>query len=1188
MNRIIYLLILQLFSVGLFAQINRLYIKPNGTGDGSSWGNALSGDSLQSAINKISTPGEIWIAAGDYIIESYITMREGVAIYGGFSGIETNLSQRDVSSYVSNLEGEIGLSPIIVNYNILDNSAVLDGVRVIGWNESTIYSNGGLFNNCTLINNFNNSSACSIILYSGSINNSKIICSYSYAISSLNSYFSNCDIIAQTQSISNSDNCIFENCKLKNYEKDQWNMVSSTSFLNCLIDGGIAGYGSSNNKLINSTLIGEFRNSSGEIHNSIVTGYIWYYSYLTDPIIKYSAIGLNKDFLSNDEVYTINGISYSQGNSTCIRFISTNYNFVQFVDPENGDYSLMGSSPCINAGNNNLTTVTTDILGNPRIFEGIVDMGAFENQESIISVTILGDNDEPVRGAQIIFNNVTYFADDNGIAHVGAFDGVNNYVVSDVWYSNSTSGNITINETSPKTLTVYLTGKKEFIRYFVKTNGTGDGTSWSNALPGDSLQYVLNICPKGGEIWVADGVYKPKSINSNRYSHFRINRSDISIIGGFVGNESSIDERKLFEHETILSGDIGVENVYTDNCFGVLTIGKRNNEQQGTPSIVDGLVVEGAYRNNNPMVLDSASSGISNYGGIVKNCVIRNNKFFDDSRPAGILSCYGATVENCIIINNEGTIYGTGVSASSDDIYKNCIIANNFGIRAAGIYVQGNATFINCNIVNNEGNSAVYIEEGGTFTNCIIWGNSENQIHITGSGSGFSHCAIEGGFNLSIGDNGGNINLNSYNDDLDGPNFINPSRDYGIISDAINADWRLSPISHCINSGISVSDSPAFDFERKPRVYGTSVDIGVFEMCEIPKTGNITSDKQIKNGEISVCPQTAVTLIAPSETNLIWSNGSTDKSLIADNEGVYTVFLSDINGCIARDSVKISNQTPYKEELGVLSYGKTENSSPTVIVAWERTANKRTEKYEILRETALLGTYAKIGEKLFNEESVFEDASADAKVKQFRYKLVTIDSVCKNRAESSPHRTILLQNGINGQNHANLNWTLYEGLDFKTYKIYRGTTLGTFVEVDQVTSDVTNWTDPDVNQVGWNYRVGMVLTDTVFTLNPVFKTSSGPFSLSISNIAEAEISSLGSIADDEIQIFPNPVIDIVTISSTNQTVLNVQLFDINGQFIKEGKGENAVTFDMKSLASGIYFVKVTGENSQEVRIVEKM
>ncbi|WP_040281568.1 T9SS type B sorting domain-containing protein [Psychroserpens damuponensis] len=52
-----------------------------------------------------------------------------------------------------------------------------------------------------------------------------------------------------------------------------------------------------------------------------------------------------------------------------------------FVDQNSLDFRLRACSPAVNAGNNSYFTDTLDHLGNPRIFETTIDMGAYELQE---------------------------------------------------------------------------------------------------------------------------------------------------------------------------------------------------------------------------------------------------------------------------------------------------------------------------------------------------------------------------------------------------------------------------------------------------------------------------------------------------------------------------------------------------------------------------------------------------------------------------------------------------------------------------------------------------------------------------------------------------------------------------------------------------------------------------------------
>jgi hypothetical protein len=51
----------------------------------------------------------------------------------------------------------------------------------------------------------------------------------------------------------------------------------------------------------------------------------------------------------------------------------------QFFNPISGDYHTQSASPCIAAGTTNVPSMPgTDLDGNPRILNGLVDMGCYE------------------------------------------------------------------------------------------------------------------------------------------------------------------------------------------------------------------------------------------------------------------------------------------------------------------------------------------------------------------------------------------------------------------------------------------------------------------------------------------------------------------------------------------------------------------------------------------------------------------------------------------------------------------------------------------------------------------------------------------------------------------------------------------------------------------------------------------
>jgi predicted outer membrane repeat protein len=135
-----------------------LYVDWNATGarTGITWNDAYTSlaDALQRATICESI-SEIWVAGGVYRPtettdrSASFTMRSGVAIYGGFSGTETDLSQRDWEEHRTTLSGDIGAAGVATDnsYHVVrcsgaDATAILDGFIVTGGYGDGTYGGG--------------------------------------------------------------------------------------------------------------------------------------------------------------------------------------------------------------------------------------------------------------------------------------------------------------------------------------------------------------------------------------------------------------------------------------------------------------------------------------------------------------------------------------------------------------------------------------------------------------------------------------------------------------------------------------------------------------------------------------------------------------------------------------------------------------------------------------------------------------------------------------------------------------------------------------------------------------------------------------------------------------------------------------------------------------------------------------
>ncbi|RPJ26487.1 MAG: glycosyl hydrolase family protein, partial [Chloroflexi bacterium] len=161
---------MQLYSVvatylALPATIHYVNQDATGANDGSSWTDAYI--DLQSALSASLYGDEIWVAAGTYTPTPgtdrtiSFTLRNGISIYGGFTGVETEREQRDPAANVTILSGDLNGDDVdFINngensYHVVigsgtDGSAVLDGFTIRGGNANGADpddSGGGMYNN---------------------------------------------------------------------------------------------------------------------------------------------------------------------------------------------------------------------------------------------------------------------------------------------------------------------------------------------------------------------------------------------------------------------------------------------------------------------------------------------------------------------------------------------------------------------------------------------------------------------------------------------------------------------------------------------------------------------------------------------------------------------------------------------------------------------------------------------------------------------------------------------------------------------------------------------------------------------------------------------------------------------------------------------------------------------------------
>ncbi len=300
----------------------------------------------------------------------------------------------------------------------------------------------------------------------------------------------------------------------------------------------------------------------------------------------------------------------------------------------------------------------------------------------------------------------------------------------------------------------------------------GTGATWSAAFR--DLQSALAVAGSGDEIWVARGTYRPavSPANNGRAASFAL-RTGVGIYGGFVGTETTRQQRDWIVNPTILSGDLlgdDGENWTnrTDNSFQVVTAVNLGH------CTLDGVTVSGGHADGVALGATPASqdqgSGMNVYDSWpqVSNVIFErnyavNHGAFNDHGNSTLVGCtfrynyagmLGAglymhfeaatSATNCVFTYNETPEDGAGVYTRSyvGSRVTDSTFTLNAANHGASVYVAdgSNPTIADCTFTSNtafNGGAGVFSKFAfPTVQRCTFTGNEAGLGDLTGAGGG--------------------------------------------------------------------------------------------------------------------------------------------------------------------------------------------------------------------------------------------------------------------------------------------------------------------------------------------------------------------------------------------------------------------------------------------------------------------
>lgn len=431
----------------------RYHVNASATGNGTglTWANAYT--DLQAALSVVIPGDEIWVAAGQYKPTSgtsrtiAFTLRNGVNVFGGFSGVETSIDQRDIASNPTTLSGDIGNlgengdnSHSVVKANGINTSVTLDGFRIMsgysasgsgyhggGLNVQNCLSGNLLLRNCVFVNNYSGT-------YGGAI-----------YMAAANLTIENCEFISNRAgtggdggAIYNGNNnggystLVIRDCVFKSNSGrrgacihggldfvelfiDRCVFTNNTSPLSIFEIDGFDSAVVQNSYIIGNTVDGSTSNvfrvvtsAANEVmtfRNCTISNNYNQYATPQSGSEVIRVYGTNhrmvNSIIHGNSSYAGRQVSASMGISTSIvqgghasgtdiidadpQFVSPYAGAPGNFDASGFDYTLLPSSPGINVGDNAavLPGSDLDLNGNVRIQGGVVDLGCYESELSV-------------------------------------------------------------------------------------------------------------------------------------------------------------------------------------------------------------------------------------------------------------------------------------------------------------------------------------------------------------------------------------------------------------------------------------------------------------------------------------------------------------------------------------------------------------------------------------------------------------------------------------------------------------------------------------------------------------------------------------------------------------------------------------------------------------------------------------